>query len=200
MAQTRTGRPGTKVNGNTRTKARSGAAKPQNTAAKPTRKPAGRASRNGSRSGAANGSARSTPSRAKQSSNGHGGVEAAKNAVADGQRRKRSLARWECGTRWTRWRRGIGRCTRTGPGRRGKAPQGGLSYQIARPRNDGEGDWIVRRATRNGRRRDSPNARGGSSLETPLSRRGCTPRSDGETVNAASATLSVPPVAEQTER
>jgi hypothetical protein len=83
MAQTRTGRPGTKVNGNTRTKARSGAAKPQNRAAKPTRKPAGRASRNGSRSGAANGSARSTPSRAKQSSNGHGGVEAAKNVVAD---------------------------------------------------------------------------------------------------------------------
>ena len=58
MAQTRTGRPGPKVNGNTRTKARSGAAKPQNKAAKPTRarstsKPAGRASRNGSRRGAA---------------------------------------------------------------------------------------------------------------------------------------------------
>ena len=83
MAQTRTGRPGTKVNGNTRTKARSGTAKPQNKAAKPTRKPAGRASRNGSRSGAANGFARSTPRRAKQSSNGHGGVGAAKKAVDD---------------------------------------------------------------------------------------------------------------------
>lgn len=87
MAQTRTGRPGTKINGNTRTKARSGAAKPQNKAAKPTRarstsRPAGRASRNGSRSGAANGSARSTPSRAKQSSNGQGGVGAAKAVAA----------------------------------------------------------------------------------------------------------------------
>ena len=39
MAQTRTGRPGTKVNGNTRTKARSGAA---NTAgAKPAKEAAG---------------------------------------------------------------------------------------------------------------------------------------------------------------
>ena len=200
MAQTRTGRPGPKVNGNTRTKARSGAAKPQNKAAKPTRarstsKPAGRASRNGSRSGAANGSARSTPSRAKQSSNGHGGVEAAKNAVADATSGAgnsiRSAAKGAkgpllAGSAALAGLAGgvvLGAATRTGQGRRGKAPQGGLSYQIARPRNDGEGDWIVRRATRNGRRRDSPNARGGSSLETPLSRRGCTPRSDGETVN-----------------
>lgn len=83
MAQTRTGRPGTKVNGNTRTQARSGTAKPQNKAAKPTRKAAGRASRSGGRSGAANGFARSTARRAKQSSNGHGGVEAAKHAVDD---------------------------------------------------------------------------------------------------------------------
>jgi hypothetical protein len=88
MAQTRTGRPGMKVNGNTRTKTRSGAAKPQNKAAKPTRprgtsKTAGRASRNGSRAGATTGSPRSTPRRAKQSSNGHGGVEAAKTALAD---------------------------------------------------------------------------------------------------------------------
>jgi hypothetical protein len=88
MAQTRSRRPGTKVTGNTKTTARSAAAKPQSKAAKATgsraaRKPAARTPRNAGQSSAANGSARATSGRAKQSSNGHGGVEAAKNAVAD---------------------------------------------------------------------------------------------------------------------